>query len=183
MDDGQILSELLLESTIVSLEDDPYNNPIVKLEEPGVSGSEACVHHIPQDAIVIKSDEFPAPKHFFKDTKNECKRADYIIVCPSDKVVLYIELKTGPKDSAFIEKQLKGAACVFTYCKEIGQRFWDNDQFLEGYAHRFIGIVKTSLNVRPSRQKKDEGSVHDCPQNFLKETAPHHLQFNKLAAL
>lgn len=138
---------------------------------------------MPPDAFVIKADSFPAPKELFRGLRSECKRADFIIISPAEKVVLYIELKTGPMGSNFIEKQLKGAACVFAYCKEVGQRFWGQCNFLEGYEHRFIGIVKTRLNLRPSRQQKNAGVVHNSPDNFLKESSPNHLEFRKLAAL
>lgn len=182
MDDGQILIEMLRKDALIE-HCEEYGRALVKLEEPGLPDSVAVVRNIPQDAIVIKTDLFPAPLQFFKGSKNENKRADFMIISPSKKVVLYIELKAGKKEYSFIEKQLKGAACVFAYCKETGQRFWDSDHFLEGYKHRFIGIIKTSLNIRPSRGKKNEASVHNSPQNFLKETAPHNLRFNKLAAL
>ncbi len=182
MDDSQILLELLHEDALIEHGDD-YGRPFVKLAEPDVLGSVAVVRNIPEDAVVIKTDQFPAPLQFFKGSKNENKRADFMIISPSKKVVLYIELKAGKKESSFVEKQLKGAACVFAYCKEVGQRFWGRCEFLEGYEHRFVGIVNTSIDLQPSRQQKNQGAVHDTPQNFLKLSSPNHLQFRKLAAL
>lgn len=180
MSDIEILSELLLKSALISLENE-YGKPIIKLQEEGVKGSVSCIRNIPSDAIVIKADDFPAPKTFFKGNKGECKRADFIIISEEKKVILYVELKAGEKDAGHIIKQLKGASCVVAYVKEIGKKYWDQDTFLDDYAHRFVGMVNLSISKKPSRYKS--GLLHDSPESFLKISSPHHLQFNELAAV
>ncbi len=178
MQDMEILSELILDSALVPHENE-YGKPIIKLQETGVKGAISYIRNIPSDAIVIKADEFPAPKSFFKGNKGERKRADFIIISEEKKVILYVELKAGPKDSSYIVKQLKGASCVISYCKGIGKHFWNENTFLEGYAHRYVGMVNLSVSKKPSRHKS--APLHDSPESFLKISSPHNLQFNQLA--
>ena len=180
MSDMKILSELILESALVPHENE-YGKPVIKLQETGVNGSVSFIRNIPSDAIIIKADEFPAPKTFFKGNKGECKRADFIIISEEKKVILYVELKAGAKNAGHIIKQLKGASCVISYCKEIGKQFWSEARFLDDYAHRYIGIVNLSISKRPSRHKSSP--LHDSPEKFLKISSHHNLQFNHLAAV
>lgn len=180
MSDMEILSELILESALVPHENE-YGKPVIKLQEAGVEGSVSFIRNIPSDAIVIKADEFPAPKTFFKGDKGECKRADFIIISEEKKVILYVELKAGAKDASHIVKQLKGASCLISYCKEIGKQFWSEARFLDGYAHRYIGMVNLSISKKPSRHKS--APLHDSPESFMKISSPHYLQFKELAAV
>lgn len=180
MSDMKILSELLHKSALITLENE-YGKPMIKLEEPEVKDSVSCIRNAPSDAIVIKADEFPTPKSFFKGDKGECKRADFIIISAAKKVILYVEMKSGTKTASHIVNQLKGASCVVTYCKEIGRQFWNQSTFLEDYEHRFIGIVNLSVSKKPSRYKKKP--IHDTPETFLKVSSPHNLQFKEIAAV
>lgn len=180
MRDKDILRELLLDACIVPLENE-YGKPIVKLEEVGVEGAVACIRNIPGDVIAIKADAFPAPKGFFKGDKGECKRADFILISEERKVVLFVELKAGKQQELHIVRQLKGAACLLAYCKEIGKKYWGRDEFLDGYAHRYIGMVNLSISKKPTRHQKT--SVHDTPENFQRVSSPHHLQFKVLAGM
>ncbi len=181
MSDRQILSELIAESAQVSHENHVYGQRVVKLQEAGVEGSLSEIRNIPSDALVIKADAFPAPRAFFKGEKGECKRADFIIISEEKRVILYIELKAGEKDASHIIKQLKGASCVISYCREIGKQFWGEAQFLDDYTHRYIGMVNLSISKKPSRYKS--APLHDSPERFMKISSPHHLQFRELAAL
>jgi hypothetical protein len=181
MSDMDILSELILQSVLVPLVINEYGKPVIKLQESGVKDSVSFISNIPSDAIVIKADKFPAPKTFFKGDKGECKRADFIIISEEKKVILYVELKAGAKDRGHIVKQLKGASCVISYCKEIGKQFWSEPRFLDGYAHRYIGMVNLSISKKTSRH--ESAPLHDSPESFLKISSPHHLQFNQLASV
>jgi hypothetical protein len=180
MSDTEILSELILESALIPLEIE-YGKPVVKLQETGIKDSVCYIYNMPPDAIVIKADDFTAPMSFFKGSKGERKRADFIIISEEKKVVLYIELKAGEKDTGHIVKQLKGAFCVVSYCKEIGSMFWDESTFLEGYAHRFVGMIHLSVSKKTTRRQS--AALHDSPGTFLKISSPHHIQFNELAAV
>lgn len=176
----KILSELILESALVPHEYE-HEKPVIKLREAGIKESVSFIRNIPPDAIIIKADEFPAPKTFFKGDKGECKRADFIIISEEKKVILYVELKAGARDVSHIVKQLKGASCVIAYCREIGKQFWGKTRFLDGYAHRYVGMVNLSVSKKPSRHKSSP--LHDSPEKFLKISSPHNLQFNQLAAV
>ena len=180
MSDAEILSQLIMDTALVKIQDE-YGKPMIILQEPNVKDSIVHIRNAPSDSIVIKADEFPAPRSFFKGDKGECKRADFIIISVEQKVILYIELKAGKKDSKHVVKQLKGASCVVTYCREIGKLFWNQHEFLDGYMHRFIGIVNLSISKKPSRYKKS--AMHDTPDNFLKISSPHYLQFKEIAAV
>jgi len=180
MSDMKILSEMILESVLVPHENE-YGKPVIKLQEAGVKDSVSFIRNIPSDSIVIKADEFPAPKTFFKGDKGECKRADFIIISEEKKVILYVELKAGAKDASPIVKQLRGASCLISYCKEIGREFWSESTFLDGYAHRYVGMVNLSVSKKPSRHKSVP--LHDSPETFMKISSPHNLQFNQLAAV
>lgn len=180
MSDIKILSELILESALVPHEN-TYGKPVIKLQEAGVKDAISYIRNIPSDAIVIKADKFPAPGSFFKGDKGECKRADFIIISEEKKVILYVELKAGATDTSHIVKQLKGASCVISYCKEIGRHFWNENTFLDGYAHRYVGMVNLSVSKKPSRHKS--APLHDSPETFLKISSPQYIQFNQLAAV
>lgn len=180
MSDMDILSNLILESVLIPHESE-YGKPVIKLQEVGVKDSFSYIRGIPSDAIVIKADEFPAPKSFFRGDKGECKRADFIIISEEKKVILYIELKAGDKDAKHIIKQLKGAKCVISYCKEIVKQFWNESTFLDDYSHRYVGMVNLSINKKPSRQSAIP--LHDSPEKFLKISSPHNLRFKQLAAV
>lgn len=76
-----------------------------------------------------------------------------------------------------IIQQLKGAQCFVAYCREIGQLFWNNPNFLKGYEYRFISIKNISVSKKPSRTKT---AIHDRPEQMLKISSPDYLEFNRL---
>lgn len=178
MTDMEIISELILESALVPHENE-YGKPVIKLQETGIKSYVCFIRNIPSDAIVIKADAFIAPKSFFKGHKGECRRADFIIISEEKKVILYIELKAGTEDASNIIKQLKGASCLIAYCKEIGKKFWSESTFLDGYAHRYVGMVKLSVSKKPSRHQS--ARLHDSPESFMRISSSHNLQFRELA--
>jgi len=178
MQDMDILSQMIKSTALVQLEEE-NDKRFVRLSEPQAPDSCATIRHLPADTMVIKADKFPAPKAFFKGDKGECKRADFIIISEEKKVILYIELKAGAKVASHIVKQLKGASCLISYCKEIGRQFWNESTFLDGYAHRYIGMINLSVSKKPTRHKSSP--LYDSPESFMKISSPHYLQFNNLA--
>jgi len=175
----KILSELIEQSALVPLEK-KNGKLVIKLKESGIEDCVCFISNIPSDTIVIKADKFPAPKSFFRSDKGECKRADFIIVSEEKKVILYIELKAGTHEPTHIIKQLKGAHCVISYCKEIGKQFWNETRFLDEYKHRYIAMVNLSISKKPSRHR--QAVLHDSPHKFLKISSPGYLQFNQLVS-
>ncbi|MEZ5671266.1 MAG: hypothetical protein R3E08_02370 [Thiotrichaceae bacterium] len=66
---------MLTEQAIVPLEDSHDKKQVILTETDGVKYS-VTIYGIPDDAIVIKADTFPAPTAVFRSLKGECKRAD-----------------------------------------------------------------------------------------------------------
>ncbi|WP_052700489.1 hypothetical protein [Methylocucumis oryzae] len=79
-----------------------------------------------------------------------------------------------------IAQQLAGAQCLVHYCQEIGKVFWQQPDFLEGYAYRFVSLGHIKLAKRKTRMSRVT-DVHDHPDKMLKIDWPHYLQFNQLA--
>lgn len=183
MSDIAILKEMLTDMATVSLEPSPYalTKKQVTLQEPGY---EITIAGMPAESevIVIKTDVFTAPTAVFKNSRHECKRADFVIIANTDKykVIVYIELKaksTTSKEEAVIQ-QLKGATCFIAYCQKIGKMFWENKDFLENYTYRYVTIRNIGIPLKPSREKK--APIHDQPEKMLKIGSPNYLQFNHL---
>ncbi len=181
MSDIAILKEMIKETATVALEKDDYNKKIVILREPPPANYSVTIHEMPNDdeVIIIKADTFSSPDKVFQGKKDECKRADFVIIANTDKkkVILCIEMKAGKADNTIIIQQLKGAQCFVAYCREIGQVFWNNRNFLKGYKYRFISIKDIRVPKKPSRTNT---AIHDCPERMLKISSPKHIKFNHL---
>lgn len=138
---------------------------------------------IPNNAIVVKVDAFPAPEKVFNCSKGECKRADFVIVADTGekKVILCIEMKAKATTSPElgIIQQLKGAQCFVAYCQAIGKVFWDQENFLDSYDYRFINIRNIMVAKKRTLHHPQTG-IHDRPERMLKIGCPHHLGFKDL---
>lgn len=183
MSDISILQEMIQTTATVSLEDS-YNKKKITLEEPPPAGYSVTIHGMPNDdeVIVIKADTFSSPNSVFQGEHCECKRADFAIIADTEnkKVIIFIEMKAGQGGSEKeIIQQLKGARCFVTYCREIGQSFWEQKNFLDGYEYRFVSIRNISISKRPTRSSI-RTPKHDQPEKMLKITSPKGLQFNHL---
>lgn len=189
--DLEILRELLKKEVLVEIEESHNGRKIVKLHEPKCTehnGYTVAIQQIPNDVVVVKIDKFPAPKTIFNGSEGECKRADFVIITQmtikqkKKNLIIFIELKKGKGGSeADIIQQLKGAKCVITYCRSIGQEFWKQQDFLNPnkYEYRFVSIRNIGLNKRVSYEKPKQG-LHNCPEKMLKITSPNYLEFRKL---
>ncbi|WP_254173842.1 hypothetical protein [Planktothrix pseudagardhii] len=145
-----ILKEMIKETATVSLENH-YNKKKVILKEPPPANYSVTIHGMPNDdeVIIIKADYFNQNHEFFQGNKGECKRADFVIIANTEtqKVIVCIEMKPGKGGlEEEIIQQLKGAQCFVAYCREIGQLFWNNQNFLKGYEYRFISIKNISVS-------------------------------------
>lgn len=170
MNIGKSLDELLKPSAIIPLKKEYEKNYCILNEAD--SDYQLTIKHLPDDAIVIKCDEFTSPKSFFNNNKMECKRADYAIVLIEKKMILYIELKRSKKSTTNPEivAQLKGAKCVINYCACILTHFWgEND--LDKYQDRYYKYINKNTNKRPSREAKlDENYTPEAARKISKET-------------
>ena len=182
MHDLDILQQMIKDTAQVSLTD-KYGKKMVTLTEPQCPDSCVTIYGMPDDAIVIKADDFRSPDTVFNGSRGECKRADFVIVANAGikKAIIYIELKKTKGSEREIIQQLTGARCFVAYCREIGQAqaFWNQRTFLTGYVERFVSIGHTSIPKRKTRIARQTGA-HDRPDKMLKIDSPYHLEFNRL---
>ena len=174
MSDIDLLRKMIKESVIVPHSNNGKNTYSVKLSEHGQHKTSYAIKisGLPQDSITFKADKFPEAVNFYKGTRGENKRADYIIVADngSKKRILFIEVKSGNNyENKKIAQQLKGAECVVAHCRAVAEKFWDEDSLLDSndYKNRFISIVKVNIPKRPTH-KLLSGKVHDKPENMLR---------------
>ena len=184
MSDIAILKEMIKQSATVPLVEDSYGKKQVKLTEPALPNWFVTIRGMPNDdqVIIIKVDDFTSPKAIFGGSQGECKRADFAIIADTGKkkVILCIEMKAKSKTSLEWEiiQQLKGAQCFVAYCQKIGNEFWSAKHFLDAYVYRFVTIRNINIHKKPTREAITDN--HDCPENMLKISSPHYLQFNFL---
>jgi hypothetical protein len=184
MSDIAILKEMIKQSATVPLVEDSYGKKQVKLTEPALPNCFVTIRGMPNDdqVIIIKVDDFTSPKAIFGGSQGECKRADFAIIADTGKkkVILCIEMKAKSKTSLEWEiiQQLKGAQCFVAYCQKIGKEFWSAKHFLDAYVYRFVTIRNINIHKKPTREAITDN--HDCPENMLKISSPHYLQFNFL---
>lgn len=180
--DKEILSELIREDAIISLQSHYERKWMVELEEPSVQDSKVKINNIPDDTIVIRLNVSPALSAMFRSRKGECKCADFIIISPEKKCILYIEMKRTKDKWNSIVKQLTGAMCFVEYCRVIGREFWGERNFLTGYKKRFISISHTSMSKSPTRPNPVAGvDSCDTPSTAMKINRPGTLQFRRLS--
>ena len=125
----------------------------------------------PHDAVAFKADRFPPPKPVFKNSKHECKRADYVIIASgkSNGWIIYVEMKRTKAKEIDVEQQLRGAKCVVAYCRAIVREFWCDHKFLNGYHERFVSVGYIGINKRATRAPRRR--IHDNPKDMLKVRA------------
>lgn len=186
MSDIQILKEMIEDSAVVEIEEVSPSKFKVVLVEPPPAAYAVEIHGMPDknQTIVIKVDKFTAPNQIFKGNRGECKRADFLIVSEKNGklFVVFIELKSGKGGRAEdIVRQLKGAVCVVSYIRAIGQEFWSYRQFLEIHSceYRFVSIRNISINKRPTRNPPTR-VVHNRPDQMLKISSPGRIYFQHL---
>lgn len=185
MSDIAILKEMIKDTATVLLEDSLYDDKKkqVTLTEPGPPDYFVTIFGMPNNAIVIKGDAFPAPEKVFNCSKGECKRADFVIVADTGEkqVILCIEMKARATTSTElgIIQQLQGAQCLVAYYQAIGKVFWGQKNFLDSYVYRFISLRNIHVSQRMIMHHPKTG-IHDCPEQMLKINSPYRLQFEML---
>ena len=187
--DLDILRELIKDEALVTVEKNEHGKNRLELKEPGGGGSPGYkieVLNTPEDTIAIKSDMFPPPEKIFRSDRGECKRADFVIIAKDGRKnwIIYIEMKRGGHGQGkHIKQQLLGSKCFIDYCRTVGQTFWGEPRFLKDgdYQQRYVSVKNIGVNKRPS-SKTRKPSLHDCPENMLKISAPSSkgIWFKKL---
>ncbi|MHC5734293.1 hypothetical protein [Nostoc sp.] len=182
MSDIAILKEMINETATVALENDRYGKNKVTLREPPPANYDVTIYGMPDDdeVIIINADKFKSPDTVFKGNRGECKRADFVIVTDTGKkkVILCIEMKAGKGGShTEIIEQLKGAQCFVAYCREIGQSFWKEQNFLKDYECRFVSIKNIKIPKKITRIDPNHDSLSNI--KILKKSGSS-FQFNDL---
>ena len=150
------------------------------------AGTVFIVSGLPTNSIVIKADVFPPLGNFFKSTKGETRRADFIIISETEtkKWIVYIEIKKGDRSSSNkkIIQQLKGAQCVIAYCVSLVEKFHEKTRFLDSssYKPRFVSVRSPHINKTPTRNPENKKEVHSTPEKMLKLRYSPKSHFNKL---
>ncbi|VFN05181.1 MAG: hypothetical protein BECKG1743D_GA0114223_106821, partial [Candidatus Kentron sp. G] len=85
LDEMDILHEMIRENAKVSIEESNGRRQVTLGEPRDSEGRKVKISGLPDDAIVINADEFPAPDAVFTCRKGECKRADFIIIADTGK--------------------------------------------------------------------------------------------------
>ncbi len=188
MSDFEILQDMIRDE-IRALVEYEYNKKTFVLQEPGNRPRPAYslkIRNLPDEIIAFKADAFPPATDIFKNTRGECKRADFVLIGSNERGnwIVYIEMKRGNSGSVrAIEQQLRGAQCAVSYCRAIGREFWKEPRFLNksNYHQRFISVKEIGINKRPTFVRPESGR-HDTPERPMKIKAPAKgaLQFKNL---
>jgi hypothetical protein len=180
MNDTETLRNLFKPRVYVNMTTNAHGKYEVTLEEPLQPDSSVKICRLPGDTVIVNVDLFEGPNHVFNCDTGICKRADYAIISESRRSVLYVELKSGSYGQCDVVKQLIGAKCFISYCREVVRQFWGNPSFMEGYCERFVSFVHVSASQRPISEPSR--AIHDCPTNFMKIKHPNRnfQHFNRL---
>ena len=184
MNDIKILKEMLRSRVRVPLQYKKGKSPSVKLKDKE-SKATIEIENLPQDSIVIKPETFEFKYVVFAGSKDERRRADFVIVSNEGtrKWIIFIEIKEGKIDGQKRNRviaQLRGAQCIMDYCKSIGREFWSAKGFLRGYDYRFVGIVDIdNINKETTHLFQSQGK-HSRPDVFLPISGRQSLYFNEL---
>ena len=136
------------------------------------------IKNLPDDSLVIKTDLFPSKNHqpshdyFFTDSYGIRRRADYMIVCYSQKLVIFIEIKAVKKntkrvDSNEVIEQLKGSLCLYEYCKKIGEIFGNHKDFLKELTPKFYSVFIHTQGKTKSRLDNPILQDNSTPESRL----------------
>ena len=187
VNDIQILREMISPDIQVMLQPSK-GKPFVQLTDLQ-SGTTVRINGVPHDSIVIRAEDFENPLTVFNGSKGERKRADFVIVSNDErerKWIICIETQEmDSKLASHVIQQLKGASCFVSYCRCIGKSFWESEEFLDDYQHRFVSIV--DLNFNRSRRRTQpfhsQGELHNRPDLFLKISQSPTIHFRNLIDL
>ncbi len=176
MNDIELLQKLF-EGKLIKSEEGDYGKPCIKLKESDSNSYSITIRDVPQDAIAIKTDSFPDLKNFFNCSSDigQCKRADFVVI--AEEKLIFIELCKGQKQKKEVVQQLKGAQCVVEYCRNISNKFYNYDSFLENNDSYFVSISNIGTNKKSTTISSKNNNM---PDDFLKISAPHNLQFKAL---
>ena len=178
MSDFEILKDLIRDEALITVEDEYGKKTLILEETDNQPGEEYIlkIRDLPSDFIAFKADLFPPPKRIFKNTKSECKRADFVVIASDQNQnwIVYIEMKYGKvKSNNDVRDQLRGSQCLVSYCRAIGKEFWKKRDFLkkENYQQCFISVKNVGMPKRQTQPKIDP-SRNDTPERMRTIDSP-----------
>ena len=183
MDDIEILQEMLSFRTQVPLQQEQGRAYVELIDMQ--SNTNVKITGVPHNSIVIRADAFEFKSPVFAGSKNERRRADFVIVSNEDttKWIICIEIKRGKIRANEVIAQLRGARCVVDYCTSVGREFWGTNGFLQGYEYRFVGIANINpnpLTLSATFDIQSQGALHNRPDVFLEILGSSDLSFHHL---
>ena len=179
-DDTRILNAMFCSDVVLPLESVDGKLEVV-LTEKNAPDSKVRIRALPEDSIVVRIGGFPDTRTFFERGHNLNHRADYMIVCPSDKTVIYVELKRGHDKHSEVVAQLRGAACAGRFIREIGAVHFAQGDFLRDYRKVFVGFSHATVNKTVTGRPEMNGSGA-TPEDLRRFNFANRCQFNKLVA-
>ena len=171
MNDVAVLRDLLREDALAATEQSSSGKRLSSWRSQKNRPYQLSITGVPHDTVAFKTDRFPPPTSVFNNRRGECKRADYVIVALDEGKgwIVYVEMKRGHGNRAAIERQLRGAKCVVSYCRAIVEQFWRERRFLQDCDERFVSVRDVRTDKQPTRRRR---SRHDNPEDMLLLTAP-----------
>lgn len=112
---------------------------------------------LPPDSLLVKIDRFKEKTDFLNGKNGIARRADFALI--NNDAIVFIELKSGRIQPNQVERQLHGAQCVMDYCASIGNRFFNDPNFLNPAIknqHLILLHITGSINKRRSTPVKNK---------------------------
>lgn len=184
MTDSQIIDDLFISRMFLNKSSGAYGNLNVVLDEPDEKRSRVTIDGLPQDAIIIKVDNFPALNNVFNGVSGECSRCDYLIFSESDRCIIFIEIKNSTDKEYQLVKQLRGGLRFLKYLQLILDFHKGISDFASDYKIRYVSFLHTdtTLNKRPMKQFPSQ--LHDSPENMWKYTTGNKaVKYKQIASL
>lgn len=179
-DDARVLNAMFCTAAVVPLKNVDGKQEVV-LTERNAPDSQMRIRALPVDSVVVKIGDFPDTRSFFAGGNNLNHRADYMILCPSEKVVVYIEMKRGRDKSTEIAAQLRGAMCAGKFIQALGREHFGQRDFLKDYRRVFVGFSHATVDKRVTGRPGEKGSG-TTPEDRRRINFAHQYQFRRLVA-
>lgn len=174
-----------------------YGKDCLVLSEKGQPGSDLTVIDVPDNLVVIKSDQFMPLKvekiecegrqyrgpSFFKDGTGASDRADFILIDENGKHVVFLELKSGNETEEHIVAQLVGAHAVLDYIRRVGAHCLglSRDDFLgKDFSVHFAGACNTSYSIRKRPTRPRVAGSGESAKRFRKFSGCDKIHYRTL---
>lgn len=139
----ETLKSFILPKFHYPLEREGGNNGYIILEEN--SKTKVRINQVPEDLVAIKLDKNNSFSRILFTGKNgETCCCDFVLICDTKKVIIFIEIKTNTAKREHIINQLKSTDCIFDYIQIVGKKFYNVNNFFDDYERKYIVFKKLS---------------------------------------